>query len=130
MIEEGNPADTERYVPILKEHDALYGQLPKTVFADGGYASRDNVKKSKDLGIKQVVFHKKKGITLRAMGVQERTYNILRNFRAGIEGNISELKRAFGAGKALWKGHDGFKADVWASVISYNLVRLTRLQSG
>ncbi len=48
----------------------------------------------------------------------------------GIEGNISELKRAFGAGKALWKGHDGFKADVWASVISYNLVRLTRLQSG
>ncbi|MEQ8515687.1 MAG: ISNCY family transposase, partial [Chromatocurvus sp.] len=44
-----------------------------------------------------------------------------------IEGNISELKRAFGAAKATWKGHDGFKAFVWASALSYNLVRLARL---
>jgi len=54
----------------------------------------------------------------------------LRNFRAGVEGNISELKRAFGATKANWKGLDGFKAYVWASVLSYNLMRLARLDSG
>jgi IS5 family transposase len=51
---------------------------------------------------------------------------MLRNFRAGIEGNISELKRAFGAGRAEWKGEDGFNAFVWSSVITYNLVRLAR----
>lgn len=130
MIEEGNPSDVERYLPMLNEHAELYGHLPTTVVADGGYASQDNVVKGKGLGIKQVVFHKKKGITLRAMGVQKKTYEKLRDFRAGIEGNISELKRAFGASKALWKGLDGFKADVWASVISYNLTRLVRLDSG
>jgi IS5 family transposase len=54
----------------------------------------------------------------------------LRNFRAGIEGNISELKRAFGASKATWKGKEGFWAYVWSSVISYNLTRLVRMQSG
>jgi len=59
--------------------------------------------------------------------VKSKTFNALRHFRAGIEGNISELKRAFGATKAKWKGHDGFKAFVWASALSYNLVRLARL---
>jgi IS5 family transposase len=64
------------------------------------------------------------------MGVKEKTFKMLRNFRAGIEGNISKLKRAFSAGRAKWKGEDGFKSFVWSSVITYNLVRLARLESG
>ncbi|VAW61131.1 elements of external origin; transposon-related functions [hydrothermal vent metagenome] len=64
------------------------------------------------------------------MGVKTKTFKILRNFRAGVEGNISELKRAFCLSKAIWKGHDGFKAFVWSSVISYNLIHLMRMQSG
>jgi IS5 family transposase len=34
------------------------------------------------------------------MGVKEKIFKILYNFRAGIEDNISELKRAFGADRA------------------------------
>ena len=64
------------------------------------------------------------------MGVKIKTFKKLRNFRAGVEGNISELKRAFGAGKAKWKGHDGFKAFVWSSVLCYNLVRMARQKPG
>ena len=64
------------------------------------------------------------------MGLKEKTLKRLRDFRAGIEGNISELKRAFGADKAMWKGEDGFMAFVWAAVISYNLTRWVRLNSG
>ncbi len=130
LIEAGNPADTDRFIPLVERHGELYGRLPKTTIADGGYASQDNIAKGKGLGIKRVGFHKKKGITVSAMGMKEKTLKKLRSFRAGIEGNISELKRAFGAGKALWKGEDGFKAFVWASVISYNLTRLVRLDSG
>jgi IS5 family transposase len=37
---------------------------------------------------------------------------IVNNFRAGVEVNISELKRVFGGSKAIWKGLDGFKAFV------------------
>jgi IS5 family transposase len=65
-----------------------------------------------------------------SMGVKQKTFDRLPHFRAGIEGNISELKRAFGASKASWKGHDGFKVFVWSTVISYNLTRLALLQSG
>lgn len=129
-IEEGNPGDTERYVPVVEGHLKAYGQVPTATACDGGYASLENARAGKKLGVSRRVFHKKRGISYREMGVKEKTFKRLRDFRAGIEGNISELKRAFGASKATWKGLDGFKAFVWSSVISYNLARLARMESG
>lgn len=126
-IEEGNPCDKTLFLPVLDYHRSALGKLPRSVVADGGYASGANVAAGRAMGLKHVVFHKPVGVSLTAMGVKSKTFNALRHFRAGIEGNISELKRAFGATKAKWKGHDGFKAFVWASVLSYNLVRLARL---
>ncbi len=130
LIEKGNPCDTERYLPLIEAHQMLYDATPTTTIADGGYASQANIDQGNGLGVKQVAFHKKKGIKLAAMGLKGKTLKKLKDFRAGIEGNISELKRAFGAGKALWKGEDGFMAFVWSSVISYNLTRLVRMKSG
>ncbi len=129
-IEKGNPADKNLFMPALDAHIKNYHCLPKSIVCDGGYASKQNVTEGRELGVKQVVFHKRVGISYHLMGVKIKTFKKLRNFRAGIEGNISELKRAFGASKAQWKGHDGFKAFVWSSVISDNLIRMARQQSG
>ena len=129
-IEDGNPADKDLFLPVLKMHEDKYNRLPTSVVCDGGYASKKNVSDGRSLGLKHAVFHKRVGISYQAMGVKIKTFKKLRNFRAGVEGNISELKRAFGAGKAKWKGHDGFKAFVWSSVICYNLVRMARQQPG
>lgn len=129
-IEEGNPSDRERFLPILEAHQNTYKKLPGSVACDGGYASKDNVANGRAMGIQHVVFHKRVGISYLAMGVKKKTFVRLRKFRAGIEGNISELKRTFGASKVTWKGRDGFEAFVWSSVISYNLVRMARMQSG
>lgn len=126
-IEEGNPGDKTLFLPMLDFHRSVLGKLPRSVVADGGYASQANVAAGRAMGLKHVVFHKPVSVSLTAMGVKSKTFNALRHFRAGIEGNISELKRAFGATKAKWKGLDGFKAFVWASALSYNLVRLARL---
>lgn len=129
-IEKGNPADADLFIPVLNAHQATLGELPKSVVADGGYASKANVIEGRELGVKRVVFHKPVGISLTAMGVKSKTFKQLRNFRAGVEGNISELKRAFGATKVTWKGLDGFKAYAWSSVLAYNLMRLVRLNPG
>lgn len=129
-IEDGNPADKDLFLPVLKMYEDTYNRLPTSVVCDGGYASKNNVSEGRSLGLKHVVFHKRVGISYQEMGVKIKTFKKLRNFRAGVEGNISELKRAFGAGKAKWKGHDGFKAFVWSSVICYNLVRMARQLSG
>lgn len=128
-IEEGNPADSNLYHPVLQACKADYKQLPATVVADGCYASQGNVDKARAIGTKQNVFNKPVGLTLSDMGVKQKTFKVLRNFRAGVEGNISELKRAFGAGKATWKGQEGFNSFVWASTLCYNLMRTVRFSS-
>lgn len=39
VIEDGNPADTTRYLPMLKRDVEQYG-VPESVATDGGYANR------------------------------------------------------------------------------------------
>jgi len=126
-IEKGNPADSDLFFPALESHKLVYNCVPKSVVSDGCYASQNNVKKGHEAGVKQVVFNKPVGLSLHDMGVKSKTFTKLRNFRAGIEGNISEFKRAYGAKKATWKGLDGFEAFVWASTLTYNLMHYTRL---
>jgi len=69
--------------------------------------SQENVTKAKARGVKRVVLNKPVGLSLQAMGVKGKTFEQLKDFRAG---------------KATWKGFDGFKAYVWSSVLSHNLV--------
>lgn len=124
---DGNPADKTLYKPVLDSHKKIFKKLPRTTVADGGYASLENVTDARAKGVVQVAFHKRAGLGYHAMGVKRKTLKLLRAFRAGVEGNISELKRAFGLSKAQWKNHDGFKAFVWSGVLAYNLVRMVRL---
>ena len=51
VIEAGNPADSERFLPMLKRHIAFYGDAPRQAAADGGYASRHNLAQAKALGV-------------------------------------------------------------------------------
>lgn len=127
-IEDGNPCDKLLFLPVLDSHQEHYDLLPESIVCDGCYASQNNVFAGRERGVKRVVFNKRAGLSYSQMGVKKKTFNRLKNFRAGIEGNISELKRAFGLSKSMWKKLDGFKAFVWSSVISYNLSHLVRQQ--
>lgn len=128
-ILQGNPADKSLYLPVLDSHKKLFSQLPHSTIADGGYASAENACKARDEGVTRAVFHKRTGLGYHEMGVKKKTLRKLRDFRAGIEGNISELKRAFGLSKANWKNQDGFDAFVWSGVLAYNLIRMCRLST-
>jgi transposase, IS5 family len=57
-------------------------------------------------------------------------YKRLKNFRAGIEANISRLKRSFGLSCCDWRGWFGFRKYVWSSLVSYNCLVLARLKLG
>ncbi len=129
-IEHGNPSDKVLVMPVLAAIKKDYGCVPVEAVADGGYASQTNVEQAREQGVDRAVFNKRCGLGFHQMGIQRKTFDRLRNFRAGIEGNISELKRAFGMGKATWKGHDGFCAYIWSCALSYNLVRMVRFSSG
>ena len=128
VIEAGNPADAERFLPMLARHIDRSGAPPRQSACDGGYASRDNLRQAKALGVQDVAFHKKCGLTIEAMVKSRWVYRKLRNFRAGIEANISCLKRAYGLGRCTWRGLAHFKAYVWSSVVAYNLILCARMK--
>ena len=85
VIEAGNPADSERFLPMLDRHIAIYGGAPRQAAADGAYATRDNLAQAKARGVADVAFHKKRGLTIEDMVKSHWVYRRLRNFRAGIE---------------------------------------------
>jgi IS5 family transposase len=64
VIEDGNPADSDRLLPMLDRHIATYGKAPRQMAADGGYASVRNLRDAKDRQVQDVVFHKKRGLKI------------------------------------------------------------------
>jgi transposase, IS5 family len=128
VIEAGNPADTDRLLPMLDRHIEQYAAAPRQLAVDGGYASKDNLAAAKARGVEDVAFHKKRGLSIEAMVKSQWVYRQLRNFRAGIEAGISCLKRAYGWSRCTWKGLTHFKSFVWSSVVAHNLAMLARLK--
>lgn len=128
LILDGNPADRTLTEQIFDRHNDLYGRYPLKAALDGGFASKDNLKSAKGMGIKDVCFAKKRGIDVEQMCRSQWVYRRLRRFRAGIESGISWLKRCFGFARCTWKTLRSFKSYVWASVVTANLVTLARKQ--
>jgi IS5 family transposase len=128
LIAKGNPADSDQYIPMLERHKETFGRTPRQVSADGGFASKDNLTAAKGMAVKDAVFAKKRGLSVIDMAKSSWVYKKLRNFRAGIEANISTLKRAFGLDRCTWKGWEGFKQYVWSSIFAYNLQVIARIK--
>lgn len=126
MVLEGNPADSSLSVEAVKRQEDIYGQVPRQVALDGGFASKQNLADIKELGVKDVAFSKRRGLDISDMTKSVWVYRRLRDFRAGIEGCISFLKRCFGLDRCSWRSFASFKAYVQASVLSFNLLVLAR----
>jgi IS5 family transposase len=75
-----------------------------------------------------MAFYKKSGLRIEDMVRSRWVYRKLRNFRAGIEADISRLKRAYGLARCTWSGLDHFRAYVWSAVVAYNLALFARLK--
>jgi IS5 family transposase len=126
VVEDGNPADSTLFLRMLDRHNDLYGRYPRQVAADGALASKHNLEEAKARGLDDVVFAKKRGLSVEDMASSTWVYRQLRNFRAGIEGMISFLKRVFGLARCTWKGAESFASYVGASVVSANLLLFAR----
>lgn len=126
LVLEGNPADTDLVTPMLDRQEHLYGRYPLKASFDGGFASKDNLKKAKSRRIKDVCFAKKRGLSETDMCRSQYVYRSLCRFRAGIESGISWLKRCLGLTRCTWKGWDSFKSYVWSSIVAANLLTIAR----
>lgn len=126
VVLDGNPADSTLVEQAIARQKAIFGRVPRQASFDGGFTSEANRAAAKAAGVKDIMFHKKRGLKVLDMVKSSWVYKNLKRFRAGIEGNISFLKRCFGLGRCTWRGLDSFKAYTWASVLSANLLVLAR----
>jgi transposase, IS5 family len=123
---EGNPADSTLAKVMVERQSEIYSRPPRQIVFDGGFASKMNLSEIKALGVQDVAFSKGRGLAIGDMVKSTWVYRRLRDFRAGIEGNISFLKRVFGLDRCTWKSRPSFQSYVWGSILSFNLLVLAR----
>ena len=120
--------DKELIAPTLKAHKQLFGAGPEVLAADKGFY--ENMKQILKLQENiTTVSICKKGRRNQAEYHREshEEFKDGQRFRAGCEGSISVLKRAFKLGRCLFKGFKNYAASVGCAVFCHNLVLLTRL---
>ena len=120
--------DKELIKPTLKVHKQLFGTGPDVLATDKGFY--ENMKQVLKLENNiTTVSICKKGRRNQQEYERESTEEFKdgQRFRAGCEGSISVLKRAFKLGRCLFKGFKNYAASVGCAVFCHNLVLLTRL---
>ena len=125
-VQRGNPADAEQFMPALERHRDRFGNAPKSVATDGGFASKRNAAQARAMGVTNVAFSCPKGNHVAELVHSARVYKRLRKWRAGIEGIISAAKRAFGLDRCTWSGFQSFQSYVLLGVLAFNLQTLAR----
>ena len=120
--------DPELLEPALEAHQKVFGHYPDVLAADKGFYKNMNQIDSLQVTIRTVSIPKK-GRRNPQEDERETSDGFVngQRFRAGVEGSISVLKRAFKLGCCLFKGFTHYAASVGLAVLCHNLVLLTRL---
>lgn len=104
---------------ILEKHKEAFGSFPDTLAADKGFRANSEYMKELRKKVKVVA------IPERLKDWADEVFVGLQHFRAGIEGSISVLKRAFGLLRCQYRGFKSFMSHVSLGVFCHNLVLLT-----
>jgi IS5 family transposase len=105
---------------ILEEHKSTFGTMPDELAADKGFCGDKDAMATLRKKVKVVA------IPQRLKDFTDAFFVMLQHFRAGIEGSISALKRAFGLLRCQYRGFKSFASHVGLGVFSYNLVVLAK----
>jgi IS5 family transposase len=123
----GNPPDADQLVPSLQHHQALFNQPPHLLAGDRKVFSPKGEAYALDHGVSYVVLPKP-GAKSQARQTYENQpwFRSGRNWRSGLEGRISLLKRRFGLRRCRYHGDAGMQRWVSWGVIAYDLVTIAR----
>lgn len=114
------PADSTLTAKVIERHEKLYGTRPEVVAGDKGFCPKAE---EYDELAKQV---STLAIPRRLADFADKLMTMWQAFRAGIEGTISGLKRAFRLARCFYHGFKRFDAAIGLGVLAHNLVVLAR----
>jgi IS5 family transposase len=117
-----NSGDRDLLIPSVEKHKEIFNRPPRLVAADRGFYSEELEEKLKSLGVIKIGIPKiGKKDAIRSRYEKSPWFRRSQKFRAGSEGSISVLKRAFGMDRCLNKRDNGFSSWVGWRVVARNL---------
>ena len=123
-VYERQQPDCDLTGPVIERHEKLFGARPVVLAADKGFCPE----KSKFEELAKLVHNL--AIPRRMQDFMDQVLTSCQAFRAGIEGTISGLKRAFRWVRCLFRGFNGFARTVGLGVFCHNLIVLADQESG
>jgi IS5 family transposase len=119
---EGNPAEDAQLPPSLDHHRRVFHRPPRVLAGDRGVHSTVNERYATTHGVKQVVLPKPGAKSpTRLAHEQQRWFRQGHNWRAGIEGRISGLKRRHKLDRCRYHGTAGMERWVGWGIIAHDL---------
>jgi IS5 family transposase len=118
---EQQPADCNLTQEVLQRHKKLFGKRPEVLAADKGFCPNEEDYTKLEEQVSTLA------IPRRMRDFADALMRVWQAFRAGIEGTISGLKRAFRLSRCFYRGFKGFASAVGLGVFSHNLVVLARM---
>jgi IS5 family transposase len=113
-------ADCQLTEEVIERHEGLLGQRPEVLAADMGFCPDEE--KYEELQGRVGTL----AIPRRMRDLADAVMSMWRSFRAGIEGTISGLKRAFRLARCHYRGFKRFAAALGLGVFCHNLVVLPK----
>jgi IS5 family transposase len=118
----GNPPDAPFVMPTLKRHRQMFGRPPCACSGDRSLYSPRNESQAKALGVQRVSLPQPGAKSPRRKRFErQHWFRAAQRFRVGIEGRISQLRRARRLDRCLNHGLSGFERWIAWAVIANNL---------
>jgi IS5 family transposase len=127
VVFEQSPSDTTLLPMVMERHEEIFGAKMKNLAADMGFRPEEGDFEELEEEVEYLAVPK------RLRDFSDATLRMYQCFRAGIEGTISCLKRAYRLSRCHFHGFKGFCRSVGSAVFCHNLssmVALARKEAG
>lgn len=123
----GNPHEAQFLIPSLQHHCRMFGKPPEEVCGDRGIYSPENEQQARGLGVCRVSLPQPGYKTDRRRQHEKQPwFRAAQRFRNGIEGRISQLRRARHLDRCLAHGEVGMERWIGWGIIANNLATIAQ----
>lgn len=124
VVLEKNASDCTLLPVVIERHTEKYGSKPESIAADKGFCPDDDTYEELDEEIEYL------GVPKSTREFGDEQMGMWQQWRAGIEGTISCLKRAFRLARCCFRGFKNFTSAVGSAVFCHNLTILAKTNGG
>jgi len=124
VVLEESRGDEELLPLVLDRHEEKYGRRPESVAADKGFCPDADTHEELEERVDYL------GMPRRTRDFGDAMMAVWQQWRAGIEGTISCLKRAFRLARCCFRGFNNFASAVGSAVFCHNLRILAKTSGG